>query len=164
MSFEVMPATMADVEDLALILQEAAAFKLSQGDTIWGRYAFTKDEAADIIAGGETYIARIDQQPAASVRLLWDDVRMWGPEKGADNQAAYIHRLATRNSFRGQGIGGRVLAWAGSRAQETGRPYLRLDCPAQNQKLCAYYLSQGFSFVGQEVRDNYAPAFFEKTI
>ena len=165
MTFEIHRAEIHEAGVLSGILQEAAAFKLSRGDDLWGRYGFTVAEVQDTISEGSTYIATVDQEPAGSVRLLWEDVRIWGPEKGTDDQAAYIHRLTVRDQFRGTGTARKIIEWAGNQAETAGRPYLRLDCSSSNEGLCAYYKKLGFKAVGTLVLPSgYDPALFQKEV
>ena len=46
------------------------------------------------------------------------------------------------------GLGARLLAWTGTAVRERGRGLLRLDCPADNTPLRAYYDRAGFRHVG----------------
>jgi ribosomal protein S18 acetylase RimI-like enzyme len=165
MSFEMIKATPVHAPDLRLNLEEARDFKCSLGDMVWSDKPFTLADAEEIIAKGSTYVALLDGQVAGSVALTWQDPRMWG-EQGLDEQAGYIHRLATRGAFRGQGVGRRVVSWVCEQVQEASRPYVRLDCSYDNPGLCAYYEAQGFTEVGRkELFDPYyAVAFYQKEV
>lgn len=150
MKLSVHQATAADTNDLLVILNEALRFKLAQDDATWETTPWTLQEATHSINGGATYIAVVNGQPAGSVVLIWEDERAWG-EIGLDNKAGYIHRLAVRDSFRGQQVGIKIMDWCLDQIREHGRPYARLDCPAGNKKLCQYYEKQGFQRKGTSV-------------
>lgn len=152
MSFEVSRASAADAIDVASILQQASEFKASQGDNLWGPEPFTTEEAAALIGGGDMYLARIDDAPAAVMKLSQSDPRMWGEEQGNDEQALYVHRLSVGEDFRGQNLGKTMMKWAFYQARMAGKPLLRLDCPYDNPALLAYYTRQGFTEVRREDR------------
>ena len=63
-----------------------------------------------------------------------------------DGAAGYLHRLAVRRAAAG--LGARLLAWTGTAVRERGRGLLRLDCPADNTPLRAYYDRARFRHVG----------------
>lgn len=48
------------------------------------------------------------------------------------------------------GTGRRLLHVAERRVAEAGRPLLRLDCLAGNERLKAYYLDAGYTVVGHK--------------
>lgn len=166
MSFEISKATPADASELLVTLEEARAFKLAQGDYGWGTEPFTDVTVQSALVRGETYIARIDGHIAGSLALSWEDSRIWGEDKGTDGLAGYIHRLTTRDSFRGQGVGRLLVAWAFEQVQNAERPYLRLDCSYKNPALCGYYETQGFEQIGRKdlTGPDYAVAFYQKSV
>eukprot|EP00164_Ancoracysta_twista_P008545 GFYU01012392.1.p1 GENE.GFYU01012392.1~~GFYU01012392.1.p1 ORF type:complete len:200 (+),score=67.97 GFYU01012392.1:153-752(+) len=63
--------------------------------------------------------------------------------------AMYMHRMATRLSLRGQGLGGHILSLAKEEAKSRGCRFLRLDCVSNNPVLCEYYSNSGFDFVAE---------------
>jgi ribosomal protein S18 acetylase RimI-like enzyme len=70
----------------------------------------------------------------------------WGerlPDSG------YVRRLCTRPDVARQGLGVELLTWADTKATSRGRSYLRLDTPAANDRLRAYYESLRFIFQGE---------------
>jgi ribosomal protein S18 acetylase RimI-like enzyme len=144
MNFDIRPAQPEDAGDLLAILNEALSFKLSVGDKAWELEPWTLKEVNHSIDAGSTYLARLGDTAVASVILVWDDERTWG-EIGLDGQAGYLHRMAVRDAYRGQQLGKKIVDWATEQVRSHERKYLRLDCPANNQKLSAYYENIGFS-------------------
>lgn len=165
MSLELYKASTADAPLLTEILQEAHLFKIAQGDTAWGIRTFDIEETTSIIASGDTYIALLDRSPAGTVTLTNEDTRMWGPALGDDKTARYIHKLATRNQFRGQNLGGRIIDWAAGQTIGDGRSRLRLDCSIDDRRLCGLYESLGFTLVNNLVLPTgYNAALYEKPL
>ncbi len=176
MNIEMRQANMADVPALVSILQEAAEFKASQDDNIWGSDPFTAEKVEGMVTDGDTHIASVNGHAAGSVTLPWSDERKWGPGKGNDGRALYIHRMAVNNRFRGRyRVGELMIVWAGAQVLRANREYLRLDCSYDNPRLSAYYERRGFKEVERKDLDNstgtknpqipvYKVALFQKSV
>ena len=160
---DVRTASPNEVPVLVQILNEAQGHKTSQGDDDWGDTPFTTEEVSEMVASGNTYVGTVDDQPAAAVMLTWEDAPIWD-ERGTDEKAAYVHRLAVADQFRGQRLGEQIIEWAAEEARQAGRKYLRLDCPGDNEKLQNYYRSLGFQLIDKQIRDSYDAALFEKPL
>ena len=99
------------------------------------------------IDAGEQYLATLLGRPVAAFRLHFDTpVERWG--KVADD-AGYVSSLVVRPAVSGRGIGRLLLDWAGRQSKQQGRRFLRLDCWADNPRLCAYYEASGFQPRGE---------------
>lgn len=137
---------------LAQILSEAARHKgEAHNDDSWksqktGKYDYTSEDAMNYIQRGDTYLAYLDNQAVGTIALQRDDTSVWGPR--LPNEAAYIHRLATRDSYHGQNLGADIIKWAEAEAKLRGCQFLRLDVPASNNGLRKYYEDLGFSYKG----------------
>jgi GNAT superfamily N-acetyltransferase len=123
----------------------------------------------EIVAGrisrGASYIAR-RYGPVAEIvgtlTLEWADDGVWSD--GAANDACYVHGFATQRASAQQGIGGELLHWAEEIARAAGKAYLRLDCDADNPKLCAYYRGAGLIHCGDVRTVTHHAARFQKKI
>jgi GNAT superfamily N-acetyltransferase len=73
---------------------------------------------------------------SSRIELFWPDL------DAADS--AFVHRLAVRRAFAGQGISTALLEWAVDHARTLGKRYLRLDCDADRSRLRALYERFGF--------------------
>jgi len=83
---------------------------------------------------------------AGTLRVLLREPVVW-PEAADDG--VYVHSLAVRRVWAGQGLGLRLLEWAGNRAVFIDRSYVRLDCVANNEFLRRYYEQAGFAERGE---------------
>ena len=143
-------ATEADYQGISEILDEACRWLAEQGIRQWTA-PFGEDYIRHKIAGREFHVITLAGQPVGVFRLLWSDAVFWGD---VPDDAAYIHTLAVRRAYAGQGIGQRAIEWASGRARQQSRKYLRLDCMAGSQPLKSYYERLGFTPVGtRNVRD-----------
>jgi RimJ/RimL family protein N-acetyltransferase len=81
----------------------------------------------------------------AIFRLLVNDELYWGIQK---EEARYIHSLVVSDSSTGKNIGSSIIQMIENSIKEEGINRLRLDCNAENPKLCQYYEKLGFVKVG----------------
>jgi GNAT superfamily N-acetyltransferase len=140
-----------DVEVVAAMLDEAGE---------WPQ-PFAHEELAERIERGELFVVDLDGETAATFTVLWDDVPFWG-EQPPD--AAYLHKLTVRPSFRGRGLGARIVEWVEQRAAEAGRAHLRLDCKRDNPRIRGYYERLGFEHRGDVDHPRFAAALYERSI
>jgi ribosomal protein S18 acetylase RimI-like enzyme len=148
--FRVVRATRGDLDTIVEILEEAAAWLLVRGIVQWQVGEFRGRQRDSIAAGierGELHLARLGQSVVGTTRLQWNDERCWPGVP--DDEAGYVHSLAVRRNWAGLGIGRRMLEWAEAEVAAAGRPYVRLDCVADNQALVRYYENGGFVSRGQ---------------
>ena len=136
-----VPATVEEAVEVSSLLREAADWLATRGEALWGPDAVSPEAVRPAIARGEFYLAKINAVTVGAMILQWEDRKFW-PDV-AQNEAAYIHKLAVRRSIAGQGVSGRMIAWAKGRAVAAGRRFLRLDC-ALRPRLQAFYEGQGF--------------------
>lgn len=149
-----------DAPVVAAILTDAVRRKLYHGDTAWGSGEFTIEEMQRLIEKSPTYLAYQNGDAVGTVALQWEDTRVWGDQPPV---AGYIHRLAIKEGCEGQGMGEKIISWAGNEVSLQGRRLLRLDCDEKNEKLCAYYERLGFKKVGIKdlSEDGYIAALYE---
>ena len=141
MSLEFRLATAADASELANILTNATQYKLDHDDLAWGIEPYTEDEVMLRIKNNNTYLAYLEDEPVGTLVLQWDDDSVWGIQP---SHAGYIHGFAIRDGFHGHGLGTQMLDWAANEVSNRGYSYLRLDCPAANAQLRAYYERHAF--------------------
>ncbi len=125
----------------------------------WSREP-TEQEVRQGTGGGELYLAFRAGEQVGVVRLTDRVDALWEERPG---KALYLHELAIRRKFSGQGLGRAILQWAEEMARQAGKELLRLDCMDENPGLKQYYLDAGFSPVGQHSRYKWS-ALFEKRV
>lgn len=138
----IRPATLNDLESVSSILGEAARWLEDAGMLMWRDAELSPARIADDVSGGLFFLAECDGIPAGTIKFQLEDLIFW-PDL-PQGEAAYIHRLAVRRCFAGQGVSTTLMQWAVDRAQSLGRRYVRLDCEAARSKLRAVYERFGF--------------------
>jgi len=131
------------------LMREAALWLQEKGIPQWqGVLGSQGQEIANYrVKEGTAYLAELNRKNAGTISIQWEDPFSWG-KKGTDGSAGYIHGLAISRHFAGKEVGKEILKWAEEtiRAQ---KPLVRLDCMAENPRLCRYYEDAGFSKIGQ---------------
>ena len=160
--FEIIAAAPNDIEVVLEILDEASAWIINQKlPHVWVPGGFPREAFIDQISRGEVYIGLVDGKPAGTFVLQWSDVFWWG-EQPPD--AGYVHKLAIRPAYAGQGVGRQMLAWAGDRTRSMGRKILRLNCMAEDRKIREYYENAGFVRVRDVMGPRALATLYEKTL
>lgn len=146
-------AQASDLGTVLSVLDEAAQWLSERGIEQWparfsGDATWRIDRIRDYLEAGQTYLMREDEHVAACMTLTPDAdpdyAHAWpdGPQAGG-----YVHRMATRNVYRGRDLGNLMLDWAGHQVAGWPRPWLRLDCHRHNRDLQVYYERRGFQRV-----------------
>ncbi|HEY8489680.1 MAG TPA: GNAT family N-acetyltransferase [Dehalococcoidia bacterium] len=149
-----------DVETVAEILEDAAAWILARGIRQWPA-RFPRSFVSSAIRDHEVYLVLDGEAAVGTVTIQWSDEPVWGPQPG---DAGYVHRLAVRRDRAGQGLGRWILSWAEERVRAAGRRYLRLDCMAANAGLRRYYEAAGFASRGEVTVGTWRAARYERDL
>jgi ribosomal protein S18 acetylase RimI-like enzyme len=154
-----------DMQVLTQIRNDAHATKVAHGDFAWGKEGdgFSEKWVRNNVSQRDLYVAELDGTPVGTFLLDLDDERHWGPQEPI---AGYVHGLCVRKGFGGRGLGRFMLDWCAITLSGLKRQFVRLDCPAHNLKLCAYYESLGFIRVGlysEPEPEGYVWSLYEKS-
>lgn len=169
-AFAIEQAQIADLEIIISILEEAAHWLTSRGIDQWEPEKFRRpafyQRISDQIRHGLVYLAKLDGTPAGTITLQPDDSfdrMLWEPIARPED-ASYVHSLATHRAAAGVGVGRAMLHWAEQHVAAAHKPYLRLDCAADNDALCAYYERAGFTTRGNFQGKGWMARRYEKAI
>jgi GNAT superfamily N-acetyltransferase len=136
-------ATSADADAVVETLSEAARWvEALDGTIMWVEGELEEDRVRAEADTGLFVIAEVDGRVAGAMRFQLEDRLFW-PDLD-DGDSAFVHRLAVRRAFAGQGISTALLEWGVDRARTLGKRYLRLDCDAERSRLRALYERFGF--------------------
>jgi GNAT superfamily N-acetyltransferase len=136
-------ASPVDTSMIADTLIEAATWvEQLDGSVMWIEGELEEERVRAEVQGGMFVVAEIDGQIAGALRFQLEDQLFWPDQDGRDS--AFVHRLAVRRAFAGQGVSTALLEWTVVRARALGKRYLRLDCDADRSRLRAFYERFGF--------------------
>jgi GNAT superfamily N-acetyltransferase len=122
-------------------LVEAANWQANSGMPMWRGEDLTSEQVSKDIH--RYFVAFACGQPAGTLKFQTEDKYVWPDIE--DNAAAYVHRLAVRRSFAGQGVSTLMLSWAVDRARALGKQFVRLDCDTERLRLRKIYEDFGFT-------------------
>ncbi len=143
--FQVSTARLADIDTVLGILDEATIWLRNNGiHTVWKPGEFSRQTFLEQISREEVHLGLVQGEPAGTFILQWADPLWWG-EQPAD--AGYIHKLAIRPAYAGQGVGLQMLNWAEKKTKTQGKKFLRLNCMAEDRKIRDYYEKAGFTYL-----------------
>jgi GNAT superfamily N-acetyltransferase len=136
-------ASPVDAGAIIETLTEAAKWvKELDGTIMWVEGEFEEARVRTEVDSGMFVVAEVDGRMAGAMRFQLEDRLFWPDLDGVDS--AFVHRLAVKRAFAGQGISTALLEWAVDRARTLGKRYLRLDCDAERSRLRAFYERFGF--------------------
>ena len=144
MALELRQAIAADAPVVEDVLVEASRWVDALGEVMWDEGELASEHIAAEVAAGQFFIAYVDDHPAGVIRFQLEDQLFW-PDLVQEG-SAFVHRLAVRRRYKGQGVSDALLHWAIDRARSLGKHHLRLDCDKSRPKLRALYERIGFQF------------------
>lgn len=151
-------ATQKDIPIIEEILTDASNRVKNKNLPSWEEKdikwkALSLDFSAD-----DFYILYENDNPIACMAII-DHDPLYCPDikKG---ESLFIHKLAVKSNFTGQGFAISLLNFAKDKAKNLNIP-LRLDCNNKSPKLKSFYESQGFRFINEKTLfHNYNGAFY----
>ncbi|MFE3907318.1 GNAT family N-acetyltransferase [Streptomyces sp. NPDC059153] len=142
----IITAVPADVAKLLAFREEAAAWLTRLGSDQWQR-PYPAARLLHTIEAGTVFLVMDGDETAGTITLTADaEVGLWTEQELAE-PSMFINKLTVARTHAGRNIGGRLLDWAGERAQRAGADWLRLDAWTTNGALQKYYLRHGFRHV-----------------
>ncbi|MFJ5270618.1 GNAT family N-acetyltransferase [Streptomyces sp. NPDC088358] len=146
-------ATPADLDRLLAFRVEAAGWISKLGSDQWSR-PYPAERLLATIEGGTVFMLRDEGRTAGTITLTPEaEEGLWSDEELAE-PSMFVNKLTISRDYAGQDLGGRLLDWAGDRAQRAGAQWLRLDAWTTNARLQRYYLDQGFQHVRTVLEGN----------
>ena len=131
---QIARGTEHDAAVAAAILREVSEWLVSQGRKLWDPVEISAEDVARHARAGELVIGCEGDDAVACMYLQRSDDLFW-PEADA---ALYVHRLAVRRAFAGQGRAREMLDWAVAEARRLERPFVRLDTELRSSLLNLY--------------------------
>lgn len=144
MKQHIRSALTEDTDTVIGILDEAVRWLESRGMPMWRTEELDRGRIKADIEAALFHLVECDGQPAAIFKFQLEDALFW-PDI-PQGQSAFVHRLAVRRKYSGEGISSTILGWAALKTRSLGRPFLRLDCDAARPRLRAVYERFGFKY------------------
>lgn len=161
---EVQPAGVGEVGTYTVVSQAAQAWLRGRGLAQYVPAAH--DEYATAIRlqaeSGTLYAVR-NGGAAVGFFSLDTTPSPWWP---ADAEPAlYLAGMVVSQQARGCGVGSRIIQWCVAEAGQRRCEFVRLECHADNSRLCAYYESHGFHLEGRiEMYPAYLGCLYQRAV
>lgn len=138
-----------DMDTILELRRERREWLQDRGSDQWS-VGLTDDGFAErvtqSIADGATWVAVEQDQVLACIAIdQWTNPGLWTEDEIAES--VIVHRMITRRSAAGRGIGDLLLEHADRIALASGRRWIRLDAWTTNSGLHRYYTDRGFRYV-----------------
>ena len=141
MAILITKANEVDAIIVSSILTEAAAWLDSIGQPLWGSNELLPECIISDIKLGLYYLCWSGRHAIGTFKFQLEDKTIW-PDVSQDD-SAFLHRIAIKRSFAGEGVSAAIINWAKTHTKDIGRKFLRIDCELR-PKLCRIYENQGF--------------------
>jgi len=139
--------TTGDTAAALSIMREAAQWQIDLGNKLWGIETITRERLNN--PAEEFLVAWLGDESVSCCLLSYEDRLFW-PDVPAGS-SGFVHKLAVRRRFAGQGIAAALMRHAETLCLARGVDMMRLDTDATRPKLCAFYENLGYRRVGLRV-------------
>ena len=133
-----------DADQILRLYEYARALQQERKMVVWPY--FDKSFLLKEIAEKRQWKLLSNDQIACNWAITYEDKEIWNEKD--NNDAIYIHRIATHIDFRGNRFIDTIVKWAKQYAHEKGLQFVRLDTLGNNTRLIQHYTSAGFNFLG----------------
>lgn len=136
-----------DIPEIFRLYQLARDFqKIQFPENLWPE--FDQDFIATEVIENRQFKIVIDNKIACIWAITYNDADIW--EEKENNDAIYIHRIATNPEFRGNNFVQMIADWSKDFARKENKKFVRMDTCGQNDRLINHYKNCGFEFLGMK--------------
>lgn len=140
-------STLADLPEIFRLYDLATEYQRKKfPENEWP--TFDRDFIKTEIEENRQFKIMIDGEVACIWAITYNDAEIW--EEKENDDAVYLHRIATNPEFRGNNFVQIISDWATKFAKSKGRKYVRMDTCGNNEVLINHYKSCGFEFLGMK--------------
>lgn len=140
-----------DITEIFRLYQLARDFqKIQFPENLWPE--FDRDFIATEVIENRQFKIVIDNKIACIWAITYNDADIW--EEKENNDAIYIHRIATNPEFRGNNFVQMIADWSKDFARKENKKFVRMDTCGQNDRLINHYKNCGFEFLGMKKLKN----------
>ena len=140
-------STLDDIPEIFRLYKLATDFqKIAFPGNVWPE--FDQDFIAAEVVENRQFKIVINEKIACVWAITYNDADIW--EEKENNDAIYIHRIATNPEFRGNNFVQMISDWSKNFAKNKNKKFVRMDTCGQNDRLINHYKNCGFQFLGMK--------------
>jgi ribosomal protein S18 acetylase RimI-like enzyme len=142
---KILNSSPSDIDEIFRLYHIATEYMRSKKTVVvWPE--FERSLVEKEIAENRQWKLMIGDDIACVWAVTFSDEQIW--QEKDNNDAIYIHRIATNPDHRKQNFVSIIVDWARKYAGEKGKRFIRLDTLGRNEKLIEHYTKNGFEFLG----------------
>ena len=141
---KIVNCTMNDVDQIMFLYEEARKLQTQKGMVVWP--VFERSLVEREIDEQRQWKLVENDVLLCNWAVTYRDKEIWGEQD--QNNAIYIHRIATHPDHRGKRHVDAIVSWSKIFAGQMGKEFVRMDTLGNNTGLIRHYESAGFSFLG----------------
>ena len=140
-------STLDDIPEIFRLYQLATDYqKTAFPGNVWPD--FDQDFIATEVLENRQFKIVIDNKIACIWAITYNDAKIW--EERENNDAIYLHRIATNPEFRGNNFVQLISDWSKDFGKKANKKFIRMDTCGQNDRLINHYKNCGFQFLGMK--------------
>ena len=140
-------STLDDIPEIYRLYELARNYqKIKFPGNIWPE--FDDDFIATEVIENRQFKIVIDDKIACIWAITYNDAQIW--EEKENNDAVYLHRIATNPEFRGKNFIQLIADWSIEFGKKENKKFIRMDTCGQNDRLINHYKNSGFEFLGMK--------------
>jgi len=143
---QIQNSTIQDIETAFSLYRAAVDYQRINGYNLWPE--FERGLIEKEILENRHYKIIDGNDIACMFSVVYNDPIIW--EEKDREPSVYLHRIATNPTFKGKGLMHMIKKWAAEHARQNGKKFIRMDTWGDNEKLKAYYVNCGFTYLGQK--------------
>ena len=109
---------------------------------------FDDDFIATEVIENRQFKIVIDDKIACIWAITYNDAQIW--EEKENDDAVYLHRIATNPDFRGMNFVQIIADWSKDFGTKENKKFIRMDTCGQNDRLINHYKNSGSEFLGMK--------------
>lgn len=144
-------------EDFIAILREVGQWLTESKQEMWQLDTLTPENLFDDFTKGNCYVMYADEEPAATFILQWKDPLYYADVP--DNTAGFIHKVAIRRKFAGQGFFAHMLDFCRNECKKRNIYEIQLETDATRPALMHFYEKYGFQPIYRKMIEEFGQTF-----
>jgi ribosomal protein S18 acetylase RimI-like enzyme len=144
MQIQIRHTSYTDLDTIFTLYDEAIAYQKLVGNNHW--FGFSAEFIKSEIDDQRHYKILGDGVILGTFCVTFADPAIW--DDSNEVAAIYIHRIATGKASRGLNLVKHIINWAREYALNNNLLCIRIDTGSGNDRLINYYISCGFTFIG----------------
>ena len=146
---EIVNSDLEDIPKIFKLYRIATDYMKSKDQVAWPE--FSKELITAEINEQRQWKLLIDNEIACIWATTLKDELIWGTN---NDQAIYIHRIATNPNYRGRNLVSQIVNWSDSYCIDNNLNFIRMDTVGLNKELIRQYEKLGFEFLRTRQLEN----------